>query len=299
MTIARQNLPNGNIKLTLTIPKNRVKEVYDKELASVLSEVEVPGFRKGKAPKKLAEEKIDKKRLTEQVATKLIPEAYQEAIQKENIKPIVNPQVRLTSANENQDWQIEIETCEAPQIVLGNYKEEIKKINATGKIWVPTNKTAHPEMGKRKEATESGDERLQKILNSLLSREAGSRSAGQFIKLEIPALLVENELNRRLASLINKTEKLGLTLEQYLTSINQSVEQLKESYQKAAEEFWKLEFILNKIADEEKIAVEQTEIEKVINQAKNEKEKKALESQRYFLAQILRRQKTLDFLLNL
>jgi len=289
MTIARQNLPNGNIKLTLTIPKNRVKEVYDKELASVLSEVEVPGFRKGKAPKKLAEEKIDKKRLTEQVATKLIPEAYQEAIQKENIKPIVNPQVRLTSANENQDWQIEIETCEAPEVSLGDYNEELRKINLAGRIWVPDKKIGNAGTRKGKEGAEDREQRLQKILKTLL----------QSIEVTIPGLLVENELNRRLASLINKTEKLGLTLEQYLTSINQSVEQLKESYQKASEEFWKLEFILNKIADEEKIAVEQTEIEKVINQAKNEKKKKVLENQRYFLAQILRRQKTLDFLLNL
>lgn len=284
MTISRQNLEGSTVKLTITIPQKRVAEIREQVLKTALAQVEVPGFRKGKAPKKLAEEKLDKKKLVEQAAAKLVPEAYQEAIQKENIKPIVNPQIKLLSALEDKDWQIEVLTCEAPEIKLEEYKEEIKKVNAAGKIWTP----GTAETRKKKGDTESKEERLQKILNALLSREAA-----------VPALLIENELNRRLSTLINKTEKLGMTLEQYLTSTNQTAESLRENYKKSGEEFWKLELILNKIADEEKISVDQAEIDKVINQTKNEKEKKALENQKYFLAQVLRRQKTLDFLLGL
>lgn len=290
MQIARQNLPDGTIKLTVTIPQKRVEEIREQELTAVLKGVEVPGFRKGKAPKKLAEEKVDKEKLQQRVINRLIPETYQEVIKKESLRPIVLPKIRLISAQENQNWQIEIQTCEAPEVKLGNYKEEIKKINAAGKIWTP----GTTETKKKKGDVETKEERLQKILDVLLSHEAG-----QSIKLEIPALLIENELNRRLAALINKTEKLGITLEQYLTSIGQTIEILKENYKKASESFWKLELILNKITDEEKIAVEQEEIEKLINQGKDEKEKQALATQRYFLAQMLRRQKTLDFLLSL
>lgn len=290
MQIARQNLPDGTIKLTVTIPQKRVEEIREQELTAVLKGVEVPGFRKGKAPKKLAEEKVDKEKLQQRVINRLIPETYQEVIKKESLRPIVLPKIRLISAQENQNWQIEIQTCEAPEVKLGNYKEEIKKINAAGKIWTP----GTTETKKKKGDVETKEERLQKILDVLLSHEAG-----QSIKLEIPALLIENELNRRLAALINKTEKLGITLEQYLTSIGQTIEILKENYKKASESFWKLELILNKITDEEKIAVEQEEIEKLINQGKDEKEKQALAAQRYFLAQMLRRQKTLDFLLGL
>ena len=295
MTIARENLPAGTTKLTLTIPKERVAKVREEELTKALKEIQVPGFRKGKAPKRLAEEKVDKEKLLQRVINCLIPEIYQEAIQKESLKPIVSPKIRLISAQEDKDWQVEIQTCEAPEVKLGDYKQEIRKLNVSSKIWVPNKKlaTAKGTEPQRSvggaEGTENRDQRLQKILNALL----------QSIKLEIPALLIENELNRRLAALINKTEKLGMTLEQYLASINQSAEQLKENYRKASQEFWQLELILNKIADEEKIAVSQAEIDKAIKQTKTEKEKKALNSQRYFLAQLLRRQKTLDFLLSL
>ncbi len=61
----------------------------------------------------------------------------------------------------------------------------------------------------------------------------------------------------------------------------------------------KVEFALQKIAEEEKIVVEDKEIEEAIQKAKDETEKKHLESNRYLLASILRQQKTLDFIKNL
>lgn len=60
-----------------------------------------------------------------------------------------------------------------------------------------------------------------------------------------------------------------------------------------------LQFLLSAISEAEKIEVEPLEIEKAISSAKNEEERKTLESQKYFLATVLRQQKTLDFLANL
>ena len=61
----------------------------------------------------------------------------------------------------------------------------------------------------------------------------------------------------------------------------------------------KLEFALQKIAEIEKIIIEQKEIDEAIQKAKDDNERKSLEGNRYLLAAILRQQKTLDFLLNL
>ncbi|MBU4016946.1 hypothetical protein KKF69_05745, partial [Patescibacteria group bacterium] len=65
------------------------------------------------------------------------------------------------------------------------------------------------------------------------------------------------------------------------------------------EEDMRLEFALQKIAETEKIVVEQKEIEEAIQKVKDEKEKIRLENNRYMLAAILRQQKTLDFLMGL
>ena len=64
--IARQ--PDGTVQLTISIDKGSVKKSYDEEMTKAVKEAKIPGFRKGKAPKKLVEEKINK----EEVYQKLI-----------------------------------------------------------------------------------------------------------------------------------------------------------------------------------------------------------------------------------
>ena len=106
-------------------------------------------------------------------------------------------------------------------------------------------------------------------------------------------------MTRKLSGLLEQTQKLGLTIDQYLTSVGKTVEQVKEEYRRSSQENLSLEFILGKIADSEKIEVTPEEIEKMLASAKNQEEKKAMESQKYLIATLLRRQKTLDFLVSL
>ncbi|MBI3069684.1 MAG: hypothetical protein HYY87_00060 [Candidatus Levybacteria bacterium] len=89
------------------------------------------------------------------------------------------------------------------------------------------------------------------------------------------------------------------TLEQYLASTNRTAATLRAEYEKKAENDIKLEFALQKIAEVEKVTVEEKEIEEAIQKVKTEEEKKHLSANRYLLASILRQQKTLDFLKSL
>ena len=98
---------------------------------------------------------------------------------------------------------------------------------------------------------------------------------------------------------LEDVKKLGLTLDQYLSSTGKNPQILREEYRKKAENDIKLEFALLKIAEEEKITVEEKEIEGAIKASKSDDERKDLEANRYLLASILRQQKTLDFLKNL
>ena len=98
---------------------------------------------------------------------------------------------------------------------------------------------------------------------------------------------------------MDEVKRLGLTLDQYLASTGRNTEALRTEYAKKAENDIKLEFLLQKIADDEKITVEETEIDEAIGQAKTEAEKQNLQNNRYLLASIIRQQKTLDFLRSL
>lgn len=276
-------LEDGTIELTITIPWKEVKKSFDGLLKKALAEVTVPGFRKGKAPRKLAEEKIEKKRVYEEVIKQIIPEYYAKAIQQENIKPIISPRIELVQAKEGKDWRFKAFVCEKPKVNLGSYQQTISnlKIQKPTKIWTP---------GQKKEKEEQkGKINIEEILKALFKE----------VKISIPRLLIEEEVNRMLSRLIDDTKKLGLTLEQYLKTKGKTGEQLKRDYRQEVEKTLTLEFALEEIAEKEKITVDNKEIDELIEKEKEEKVKENLRANRYYLATVLRRRKTLDYLQSL
>lgn len=281
---AIQKEPNGTIRLTITIPNADIKKTWEEVMAEIVKSAEIQGFRRGKAPRKLVEEKADKEKVREEVLKKLLPIAYTEAIKTQGIKPIINPKIHiekledpqtLSEQSESKGWQFTALTCETPKIKLGGYKENIKKITAKSKIIIP---------GK-----ESIPAKFDDIVKALLDS----------VTAEIPGILIDNETDRLLSQTLEDVKKLGLTLDQYLSSTGKNPQTLREDYRKKAENDIKLEFALLKIAEEEKITVEEKEITEAINASKSDEERKNLENNHYLLASILRQQKTLDFLKNL
>lgn len=278
VTTALQKEPNGTIRLTITIPNSDIKKTWEEVIAQVVRDAEIQGFRRGKAPRKLVEEKADKEKIREEVLKKLLPIAYTEAVKTQGIKPIVNPKIhveKLEDPSTDNDWQFTALTCEAPVVNLNKYKDYIRKITAKSKIIIPG-----------KEKTEiKFDEIVKALLDSITAK--------------IPGILVDNETDRLLSQTLEEVKKLGLTLDQYLSSTGKNPQILREEYRKKAENDIKFEFALLKIAEEEKITVEEKEISETILAAKTDDERKNLETNRYLLASILRQQKTLDFLKNL
>jgi len=289
VNISLQKLPDGNLELILTVPWSTVSESYEKVVTELANNTEFPGFRKGKAPRKLAEEHFSKDKIYQEVLKYLLPKVYQEAITEQKLHPIVNPKIELKEAAEGKDWLIRILTCEKPQIELGDYKAKIQEIkNAKRqKIWLPGQKPAVE--GQENPAAAGQKPSLDEILKVLFTA----------VKITLPQILIENELNRSLSELIDGVRKLGLTVEQYLASSNRTADGLRGEYAEQAKSTLSLEFALEEIADQQTIQIDDKEIDQVIQKAKTEEEKKALAKQRYFLAYSLRRQKTLDFLANL
>lgn len=277
MTVAVNKLANGTIELTITLPWEETKTTYEKVIEQFVKETELPGFRKGKAPKKLVEEKLDKTKIYEEVLKQIVPRAYADAIKQENLNPIISPRIEVINFKANDICQFKALTCEKPDVKLGDYKAAVNKAKSAklSKIWIP---------GEKKDEEKPKEPALSEILKVLLETN----------QVSVPTLLVDDEANRMLSRLIDQTQKLGLTIEQYLVAQNKTTESLRAEYGQQARENLALEFILEAIADKEKIDISDEEIEKVIKSAKDAKEQEALRAQKYYLAAILRRQKTLD-----
>jgi len=285
MNIQLKRHDDKTVELTLSIPWDSIQKTYNEVIEDFVKETELPGFRKGKAPRTAVEEKLDKTKVYEEVLQRLIPKLYSEAIQQEKIHPIVMPKINLLEAKEGQEWKILAITCEKPEITLGKYKEAIVdlKTSKQKKIWLPGEEPKKEDEEKEKKVTL--DELLQAVYSSITT--------------VLPKILLDQEVNRLLSDLVDQTKKLGLTVDQYLASTNRTADGIRREYEEQARRTVTLEFGLEAIADAQGVLISDDDINAVIKTAKSDDERKAMENQKYYLATILRRQKTIDMLANL
>jgi FKBP-type peptidyl-prolyl cis-trans isomerase (trigger factor) len=263
---------DGTIQITFTIPFDIVKKAQDEALAEFAKDAEIPGFRKGKAPIEKVAAKVPQNTLIEHSLSHILPKALGEAMDEHKLKLAIYPRFELVSAEENKDWQIRGVTCELPEVVLGDYKSHFAKATRDEK----------------KEETREIKE--QAVIKALLDN----------IKITVPKILVEEEVNGRLSNLLARIEKLGLELESYLKSVGKDVATLRTEYETQAKDAITLDLILGKIAETESLKVDPKEVDAALAMSQAAKDQKEdPESRRRLLESILKRRMALDFLIKL
>ena len=272
------------IQLTLTIPNTLVQTKKEEALVSLAEKLNIPGFRKGKAPRELTEKRINKQDLYNEMPSHLLPEVYAEAVEEHQLRPVLAPRFEILSISEGNDWTVRAITCELPAVEVGDYKSFVKGYLQTAKIWTPS------KDGEQDKKEPSLEEKEQKILEAIIKNT----------KSQIPNVLIEEEVNHKLSRLLDQTQKLGLTVEQYLASTGKTIEGLRAELTQQAREAIMLELALNKIADEEKISVDETEINQIIRASGSEEQaQNATPQQKAMIANVIKRRKAIDRLVNI
>jgi len=292
MQTSFKKLDNGNTELTITIPWTTVQETYTRVVDEIVKDAEVSGFRKGKAPRNVVEEHLDKNKTYEEVLKHLIPDSYAKAISEHTLKPIISPQITLSKAKEGEDWIVTALTCEKPSLTLGDYRKAITElINAKrNKIWIPGQE---PKPEENLPAGRQEEKDKKPTMDELLD------TVYKTTDVALPAILIEQEVTRMLSNFLDQTKKLGITVDQYLASTGKTIDTIRKEYGEEAKRMITLELALGDIADKEGIKVEDADIDEVIKTAKTPQEKDGMEKERYYLATILRRQKTIQLLASL
>ena len=85
MTTALTRLSGSAFEVTMTIPWADVKTIYDQVFEELAADLEIEGFRKGKAPREVVEGKIDKSKVYGEVVNKILPDSYQKALSEHNL----------------------------------------------------------------------------------------------------------------------------------------------------------------------------------------------------------------------
>ncbi|MBU0437929.1 trigger factor [Staphylococcus succinus] len=114
--------------LSVTVPAEKVDKAIDQAFKKVVKQINVPGFRKGKVPRPIFEQRFGVEALYQDAVDILLPEAYGEAIDETGIKPVDQPEINVTSIEKGSEMTFEATVVVEPEVELGEYKGvEIEK----------------------------------------------------------------------------------------------------------------------------------------------------------------------------
>ncbi|ENM2615848.1 trigger factor [Listeria monocytogenes] len=113
----------GNVgKLTFEIEQEKVNEGLDRAFVKVRKTLNVPGFRKGKVPRQIFNQRFGEEALFQDALDILLPEVYSAAIDEAGIDPVDTPQVNIESMEKGETWVLTAEVTVKPEVKLGDYK---------------------------------------------------------------------------------------------------------------------------------------------------------------------------------
>jgi trigger factor len=97
--VTNEKTENHQAFLTIELEPSEVEEALEKSYHRLVKKANIPGFRKGKAPRAILERHIGKESLLEDALNALVPEAYQKAIKEQEIEAIAQPQIEIAQTD--------------------------------------------------------------------------------------------------------------------------------------------------------------------------------------------------------
>ncbi len=129
-----ERLTPTRVKLTITVDAAGFKPALEKAYETVSSQVNIPGFRKGKVPATILDQRVGKDAIIAQAVNDGLDDFYREALIQENLQPLSTPQADIKSAPNAQEptneLVVELEVEVRPEFKLPDYKGLKIKVDA-------------------------------------------------------------------------------------------------------------------------------------------------------------------------
>ena len=129
MSLQIEKLEKNMAKLTIEVSADEFSKAVEEAYQKNRGKISVPGFRKGKVPKKMIEQMYGKAVFYEDAANALIPGAYEKALEECEETIVSSPKIDVTQIEEGKAFIFTAEVALKPEVTLGTYKGvEVDKI---------------------------------------------------------------------------------------------------------------------------------------------------------------------------
>ncbi|HHW48717.1 MAG TPA: trigger factor [Clostridiaceae bacterium] len=131
MNVKVENIEKNVVQLEIEVDAAKFEEGMQKSFLKNAKKFNVPGFRKGKAPRNIVERYYGEQVLYEDAINFICPEAYDEAIEKNDIHPVDRPEIDIKQIGSGQSFIFTAKVTVKPDVILGDYKGvEAEKVEA-------------------------------------------------------------------------------------------------------------------------------------------------------------------------
>lgn len=263
-----------NSELQVTIPWATVQPVYQKNLQKMAQQVKAPGFRVGKVPMAMAEQIIDPNKVLDPTIREVFPAAYQQALTAAKKAPISQPEIDPIELGKGKDWVFTVYFAETQELTLGKYQDVVKKAHkaAEKEIVEQDQKRAEEKPAEQDKPAEQNKSAVAPQATKPLTDEQKDDIRFKHIFKElvlstepkVQEILVRDQVNREISRLADQLQQLHIPPEDYLKSRGMNLDQLRGEYAGMALSQLQIEFLLAAIAKDQKITVEDKEIEETL-----------------------------------
>ncbi len=122
MNVKSVEKENGKAKVVVEIDKAEFEQALNKAYAKCRKDIMLPGFRKGKAPRKMVESMYGATVFYEDAVNEIFPDIYTKAIVEQELKAVGSPSVSNMDTPDEGGVVLTIETELYPEVTLGQYK---------------------------------------------------------------------------------------------------------------------------------------------------------------------------------
>jgi trigger factor len=117
-----EKIEGNTALLEVEVEEERVNDALDRAFKKVVKQVVVPGFRKGKVPRKIFEAKFGVESLYRDALDILLPEVYPAAVEEAKIEPVDRPDIDVIQLEKGKPLIFKAKVTVKPEVILGEYK---------------------------------------------------------------------------------------------------------------------------------------------------------------------------------
>ena len=113
-------LPNAHVEVICPVDTKTWKEAQEAAFKKLAANVQIPGFRKGKAPENMVRSKVNPGQVFDEAINAVLPKLYKAIVEEDKIEPYAQPKVDVTKLSDTE-LEVKFTITVAPEVKLGKY----------------------------------------------------------------------------------------------------------------------------------------------------------------------------------